>query len=216
MSQLYMYGKPVVALNSIQSISVCGLAKGNDGTSSKLELNCIAPDSSKKKFCPLLIGSSSNKTVLPEIPPPTQSRLPPDGDVMLELKLGDVLGQNDRNVVYAVTVTNADSVACYVPPLVMKVARLFKGRNVSEEAGMYRDLECLQGSIIPRCFGYFCTTIDHTQVAILPWDGPNCGYPRTLDPHNPPHPAAPLSMMLLERLGDPIPTGSGIEPENIK
>ncbi|RPD61677.1 hypothetical protein L226DRAFT_570280 [Lentinus tigrinus ALCF2SS1-7] len=185
MSHTYMDGKPMMALNAMQSITIHGLATRDDGTPTKLEIKRTAPDSSKKKFFPLLFNGSRDTTVIPEIPPPTQSRLPPDGDVMLELQLGDVLGQNDRNVVYAVRVTNADSVACYVPPLVMKVARLFKGRNVSEEAGMYQDLECLQGSIIPRCFWYFCATIDHTQVAILPWDGPDCEYPRKLDPHIP-------------------------------
>ncbi len=152
--------------------------------------------------------------LLPAIPTPPQPELPPEGDVTLELRLGDVLGQNDRNIVYAVKVTNADKIPCYVPPLVIKVARLFKGRNLSEEAGMYQDLVCLQGSIIPRCYGYFSATVDQTQMTILPWDGPDCSYPRTFDPHVPPHPSAPLSVKLLERLGDPIPTGS--YPETIE
>ncbi|KAI0717911.1 hypothetical protein C8T65DRAFT_640357 [Cerioporus squamosus] len=132
------------------------------------------------------------------------------------MNIGDVLGQNDRNIVYAVRVANADKIPCYVPPLVMKVARLFKGRNVSQEAGMYKDLECLQGSIIPRCYGYFSAIVDHTQMSILPWDGPNCVYPRTFDPFVPPHPSAPLSILLLERLGDPIPTGNRVKSETIQ
>ena len=117
---------------------------------------------------------------------------------------------------YAVTVTNADKIDYYVPPLVIKVAGLYKGRNVSEEAGMYRDLECLQGAIIPRCYGYFFTIIDRTQLSILPWDGANCRYPRVIDRYDPPHPAAPLGIMLLERLGDPIPTGNGKISEEIR
>ncbi|TFK83176.1 hypothetical protein K466DRAFT_603083 [Polyporus arcularius HHB13444] len=214
MSQMHTDGKPVVVLNSIRTISICGLATRNDGTLEKLEIKRIDPDSSKKHFYQPLCANDS--LCLSAIPSPPQSSLPPDGNIELSLQIGDVLGENDRNIVYAVEVTNADELACYVPPLVMKVAKLFKGRNLSEEAGMYQDLECLQGSVIPRCYGYFCTTVDHTQLSITPWDGPDCSHPRTFDPHVPPHPAAPLSMMLLERLGEPIPTGSRIESETIR
>lgn len=194
-----------------------GIACCNDGTPASLEIKRTAPDSSKKKHYKL--DPPDLEVVLPAIPTPPRIALPPDGAVRLELLLGDVLGQSDRNVVYAVRVTNADKISCYVPPLVVKVARLFKGRNVSEEAGMYQDLVSLQGSTIPRCYGYFSIPIDHTQMSILPWDGPDCTYPRgpdTFDPHVPPHPAAPLSMMLLERLGDPIPTGNYIFSETIE
>ena len=220
----YMSGKPIIvrrqmvylrfdgplltlvqALNAVQSILVEGLASRDDGTPENLQLKRTAPDSAKTRYYGSL--SVPDDDYLPAIPNPSQPSLPPDEHVDLALRVGDLLGQSDRNFVYAVTVTNADKIDCYVPPLVIKVAGLYKGRNVSEEAGMYRDLECLQGSIIPRCYGYFFTTIDQAQVSILPWDGPDCKYPREFDRHFPPHPSAPVGIMLLERLGDPIPTG---------
>ncbi|RDX52605.1 hypothetical protein OH76DRAFT_1480706 [Lentinus brumalis] len=190
MSEAYMPAKPVVALNTIHSIAVDGLACCNDGTPTKIEIKRTAPDGSKTIHYDW--NSPNDETVLlPAIPTPPQPELPPEGDVTLELRLGDVLGQNDRNIVYAVKVTNADKIPCYVPP-----------------AWSSRSRGCSKGSIIPRCYGYFSATVDQTQMTILPWDGPDCSYPRTFDPHVPPHPSAPLSVMLLERLGDPIPTGS--------
>ena len=109
-----------------------------------------------------IINRSPSTTGIISLPSQILRNLPflPRVHVDLELRVGDLLGQSDRNFVYAVTVTNADKIDCYVPPLVIKVADLYKGRNVSEEAGMYRDLECLQGSIIPRCYGCFFTTIN--------------------------------------------------------
>ena len=192
-----------------------GLSKRNDGTLEKLGIKRVAPDSSKKKIYKE-ISDGFGAYRLPAIPDLPPSSPTPEGTITLELKVGDILGRSDRNLVYAVTITNTDKLDCYVPPLVMKVAKYSKGRNVSEEAGMYQDLECLQGSVIPRCYGYFFTIIDRTQLSILPWDGANCRYPRVIDRYDPPHPAAPLSIMLLERLGDPIPTGNGKISEEIR
>ena len=204
----------VQALNAIQRILVEGFATSDNGTPEKLQLKRTPPDSAKTHYYKPL--SEHDTCYLPAIPNPSQPSLPPEGHVDLELRVGDLLGQSDRNFVYVVTVTNADKIDCYVPPLVIKVAGLYKGRNVSEEAGMYQDLACLQGSVIPRCYGYFFTIIDRTQLSILPWDGANCRYPRVIDRYDPPHPAAPLSIMLLERLGDPIPTGNGKISEEIR
>ena len=191
-----------------------GLSKRNDGTPEKLEIKRVAPDSAKTMFYKFSVGSEAYRLpAIPDLPPSSPT---PEGGITLELKVGDILGRSDRNLVYAVTITNTDKLGCSVPPLVMKVAKYSKGRNVSEEAGMYQDLECLQGSVIPRCYGYFFTIIDRTQLSILPWDGANCRYPRVIDRYDPPHPAAPLSIMLLERLGDPIPTGNGKISEEIR
>ena len=191
-----------------------GLSKRNDGTPEKLEIKRVAPDSAKTMFYKLSVGSEAYRlSAIPDLPPSSPT---PEGGITLELKVGDILGRSDRNLVYAVTITNTDKLDCYVPPAVMKVAKYSKGRNVSEEAGMYQDLACLQGSVIPRCYGYFFTIIDRTQLSILPWDGANCKYPRVFDRHDPPHPTAPLGIMLLERLGDPIPTGNGKISEEIR
>ena len=141
----------VQALNAIQSILVEGFATSDNGTPEKLQLKRTPPDSAKTHYYKPL--SEHDTYYLTAIPNPSQPSLFPEGHVDLELRVGDLLGQSDRNFVYAVTVTNADKIDRYVPPLVIKLADLYKGRNVSEEAGMYRDLECLQGSIIPIAMG---------------------------------------------------------------
>ena len=42
-----------------------------------------------------------------------------------------------------------------IPPMVIKVARRSYTRFIAREAWFYDELACLQGSVIPRCFGYF-------------------------------------------------------------
>ena len=195
----------------MQSLELSGIAMDNDGNPVILKLSRTVPDQEKRELYHV------GKTNLPTPPP---SRLPTDGTVALRLEITETLSRNTRNTVYGVRVLNADTeLELYVPPLVIKVAAWFQGKNLCEEAGMYRVLESLQGIVIPRCFGYFRLAVDHTQMAILPWDGTACVYPRgphTFDLHRPPHPAAPLKIMLLERLGEHVPTGSGILNETLR
>ncbi|CDO75705.1 hypothetical protein BN946_scf184493.g3 [Trametes cinnabarina] len=73
------------------------------------------------------------------------------------------------------------------------------------EAGMYRALEDLQGSILPRCFGYFRRFVNLQEMRITPWD-PRAKFPRpesTFDAFKMPHTHASLNILLLEKLGKP-------------
>lgn len=139
--------------------------------------------------------------------------MPSEGNEELQLEVSDLLSSNDRGSVYAVTATNADSLPFCIPPLVIKVASEREGRKLAEEAGMYRDLESLQGVVTARCYGYFRAAVNHLETAIRPWDDFNAiDWPRThdkLDIFRMPNPCASLNILLLERLGGVINTGWG-------
>ncbi|KAI1785427.1 hypothetical protein LXA43DRAFT_846294, partial [Ganoderma leucocontextum] len=92
-----------------------------------------------------------------------------------------------------------------IPPLVLKVAPEKRGRRLAEEGGMYNYLESVQGTVIPRCYGYFQKLVDHTKVTVLPWDR-DCVYPRDedkFDMFRMPNAHACLAVLLLERVGGP-------------
>jgi hypothetical protein len=106
---------------------------------------------------------------LPEGPPPRQaSNLPPAGTLRLELTLGDKLGSGAGGLVYAVvhaaslTPTGAKAPHRF-PPLVVKVCYGDRGRTLLHETSAYDEMECIQGVVVPRCFGYFeVETTDRT------------------------------------------------------
>lgn len=153
-------------------------------------------------------GFIADGTYLPAIPEPPPSCLPPDGNEELHLTVSNQLSHNDRTSVFGVNVTNADLLGFYVPPLVIKVAAERKGRTLAQEAGMYRDLESLQGVVIARCYGYFRTVVNHLQMAIRPWDDFDAiDWPRIPDKFDifqMPNSCASLNVLLLERLGEII------------
>ncbi|TFK83177.1 hypothetical protein K466DRAFT_589945 [Polyporus arcularius HHB13444] len=192
MSEACIPAKPVVALNTIHSIAVDGLACCNDGTPTKMEIKRTAPDCSKTMHYDW--NSPNDETaLLPAIPTPPQPELPPESRRRRYVGATSRRGLGTERPQLCVRCENHERRLDSL--LRATIGHQFKGRNLSEEAGMYQDLACLQGSIIPRCYGYFSATVDHTQMTILTWDGPDCSYPRTFDPHVPPHPSAPLSVL---------------------
>ncbi|KAI0323928.1 hypothetical protein GY45DRAFT_1332098 [Cubamyces sp. BRFM 1775] len=93
-------------------------------------------------------------------------------------------------------------------PLVAKIAEEIAGRNLYHEAGMYRLLDSVQGTILARCYGYFRGSVDLRELDIKPWD-PHAKFPRSedmLDIFRPPNPYASLGILLLEKLGPPAST----------
>ncbi|KAH9934235.1 uncharacterized protein B0H18DRAFT_1187967 [Fomitopsis serialis] len=115
--------------------------------------------------------------------------LPPDGNLELHLELSEVIQQEGCHHVYRVIprTSHESSQAFTYPPMVIKVSAesKFDGQSLAEEAAMYDHLMSLQGSVIPRCYGYF------TRPFML---FGNVGLT-----HN-----ASLSILLLEFVGRPV------------
>ena len=88
-------------------------------------------------------------------------------------------------------------------PMIMKVAAELEGRTVAKEAVMYEHLHCLQGTVIPQCYGYFRRFIDLQNYVVTAWD-PDCTFPRkeeSFDIFRMPNSRASLNVLLLEDVG---------------
>ncbi|KAI0322302.1 hypothetical protein OF83DRAFT_1049573, partial [Amylostereum chailletii] len=139
----------------------------------------------------------------------------------LDLLLGDQLGQGRTGFVYAVlplsgpTGPMGSPPSLVLPPLAMKIGgRLMRG-FIAREACIYDDIERLQGSVVPRCYGYF--TADIPSGTRFIWETPSAsasdkdhwkfsnrldGYPINIDVIK-----NKISVLLLERLtGEIFPT----------
>lgn len=144
--------------------------------------------------------------------------LPPDGELVIHLTLEGEFDVNFGDLpecigraVYSVSVDMArsspDVSQFQIPPLIIKVASERGGRHVAEEAAMYDHLLCLQGSVIPRCYGYFRRVVNLHDYVVVPWL-PNCEFPRSkadLDIFKMPNSHASLNVLLLEGVGKFIP-----------
>ena len=119
----------------------------------------------------------------------------------------EIVGQGRSGFVHGVTVeasSNADEMT--IPPLVIKLGFQYQRAEISSEAWFYEELLDLQGSVIPRCYGYF--------EADLP-----AGYHFLDAQHDERHlyrryeeedvdvKRNRIGVLLLERLGEPLPPG---------
>lgn len=98
---------------------------------------------------------------LPYPPPPEHPKLPmPMSSCHLALQLTDIIDDGGSSVVYAATAIHSDlddsgAGAQVYPPLVVKMARRSRRGHIAREAWFYDELHALQGSVIPRCYGWF-------------------------------------------------------------
>lgn len=162
------------------------------------------------------------------------SALPPPGQLSLSLELHRRLGHGRAGEVYEVSIdlngSSPELATLAVPPLVAKVSRPGCPTRIQHEAYYYEEMESLQGVIIPRCYGLFTSDIPAgsslSESAKKPSDEPSYGdNPRdsnlndtndgSIDSRNQrarsmkscPDGPTPISILLLERLGDRLPVG---------
>ncbi|KAJ8074562.1 hypothetical protein PM082_015464 [Marasmius tenuissimus] len=84
------------------------------------------------------------------------SFFPAPGKLDLTLHLGERIGGGRSGSVYKVDVLVGTAVESFkIPPLVIKIARPIWNDDFMNEVGSYDEMKCLQGSSIPRCYGYF-------------------------------------------------------------
>ncbi len=196
LSRLFMLDIIQALLDAVGCIELHGLARDNDGNRKVLTVPREDPLLAK-------LGASDSDpkaTLLPLFTPPSK------GHTILSLSVVKKLDEDQHATIYQVCVANKVEGDDFVPPLVIKVAARLDGRRIADEGGIYDVLRPLQGAIVPRCYGYFRTKINHQEMTIKPWD-PECDHsePRPpLDIFNMPNVASSLNILLLEQVGPSV------------
>jgi hypothetical protein len=96
------------------------------------------------------------------------SKLPPAGNLMLEVSVKDELGHGRIGSVYNVDKLGT-SHSLELPDLVIKVAHRYNSCNLACEAWFYEELEDLQGMVIARYYGVFQMVLFET-LEFLDWE----------------------------------------------
>ncbi|KAI0060767.1 hypothetical protein BV25DRAFT_1827656 [Artomyces pyxidatus] len=170
-------------------------------------------------FASLLLES------VPERPP---SLLPPPGEAYLRARLGEFIGDGHSSVVFGLEDIQLDGSSPdqqSVPRLVVKIARSNRLAALAREAWFYDEMECLQGSTIARCYGWFEVELAPNQSVPAwrehPAEDPD-EYDAALDCDQVVHPDQLkrtarrdlLSVLVLERLGERLQPGP--HPDAVK
>lgn len=165
--------------------------------------------------------------------PPTRrpSALPAPGDLSINMKVGQELGFGASARVYDTFIDPSPAIASLIiPPLVVKISRPGRQIKVDHDAYYYEEMECLQGSVIPRCYGLFKGEIPvgyslHRDLAssqtekslsgdsASPDDAVRRRNPDAADPRacSQPDSTVPVSILVMEKLGDRLPVGTELE-----
>ena len=170
---------------------------------------------------------------LKELPARRPSSLPPAGNGHLEATLGNFIGYGHSSTVFSLkdVAVHGLPASSVVPPLVAKIARLDRVTSVMRDAWFYDEMECLQGSTIPRCYGYFeMESINSSAKLVLrrlarryPSDEPSKMNPilKRDKARGPLHPLMKdrsrrtdvLAVLIMERLGSPLPPCQPVSKE---
>ncbi|EIN08050.1 hypothetical protein PUNSTDRAFT_135564 [Punctularia strigosozonata HHB-11173 SS5] len=204
---------PFKELNAVARLSVVGLFKDKHLVT---DLSRVAVP---VDYCDVEDGNYPEPQGAPPRPP---SLLPPSASLHMELSLGEQLSHGRCGTVYRAKVSRVcdpDGTMIsdvLLPPLVVKVAGRRYSDSLNRETWFYDEMETLQGSVIPRCFGLFEAPIDDGSV-ILPWIAHGVDRGRSdkrrgsVDIYgtNPSVPSPPrVSILLLEELGgEHLPLG---------
>ncbi|KAI0633156.1 hypothetical protein C8Q77DRAFT_1074023 [Trametes polyzona] len=198
--------KPMAEAPLISSVAIRGLARGNEGNPLTLTVPRVAPIFPPVSECKRFENDAWHIQPGGSLYP---DRL--EGGIELALDLGEELYRGKASSstpvagIYDVTVVSKHA-GIEIPPLVAKVSKQTQGRWLSNEAGVYKLLEPFQGTIIPRCYGYFRCHVNLQMMTVVPWD-PDCQFPRgEFDVYDMPHTCATLNILLLEKLGRPLST----------
>ncbi|KZV69920.1 hypothetical protein PENSPDRAFT_665431 [Peniophora sp. CONT] len=131
-------------------------------------------------------GSELPRNARPELPEP-QNRA-------IELRLDQELGRGKAGFVHSV-----ETVGDNLPSLCVKIAFPAQRAKLSTEAWYYDDLQLLQGSAIPLCYGYFEAELSRDSKLLLPDHAKRFCRAR---PGDDPTTSRRIGLLLLERLSD--------------
>ncbi|KAJ3927975.1 MAG: hypothetical protein NXY57DRAFT_566979 [Lentinula lateritia] len=126
--------------------------------------------------------------------------LPPAGNLSLHIQLGKMISEGRTGMVFDCECSipcGNETLEYQIPPIVVKLATQYHSEDMTKEAIMYEGLQCLQGSVIPRCYGFF----QFRSTDLFDF--------------------GPMSILLLEKLGGhltlgkPLPNGAESELETL-
>ena len=218
---------------AFKSIVIHGLVKNNSGTDVPIKIEggtlCVPlriqqPSRGTPRHVPIYTDRASTLRASPPNPPRFE-------DIDLHLVLGqrhttdhwhddymtygddidEEIRQQKFHEVYTVSVdlSRTSPMASQIDlprEMVIKIAGQTSGASLAKEAAAYNYLQCLQGIVIPRCYGYFRQTVNLQEYIVMPWDSQcKTKFPRRredLDIFNMPNSCASLNILLLEYVGE--------------
>ncbi|CAA7271258.1 unnamed protein product [Cyclocybe aegerita] len=198
-------------LNAIKYVALSGLFEQGDNGSGLGSHDAQGIDDVAWEFEQVLPAEAHcmmHKAGVREKGPPVRppSTLPPPGSLRVLLQVKECIGYGRLGTVYAVDVSRLDNrTGGYLPPLVIKVSKgSLDCSKLSKEAGLYTEMQSLQGTVVPRCYGLFTSQVPD-GCAIRDFQLEQTGSSSEQEEHQQLHDAEDnkdcISILLLERLG---------------
>ncbi|KAI0314184.1 hypothetical protein OF83DRAFT_469856 [Amylostereum chailletii] len=221
----------ILNLNSIGSLTINGILNRN-GTPCPARLTRvnIPKDLVKAEVFPY--EEFDPTSVYREVPSRPESVLPPSECLHATATIGEKKGAGSNAVVHElnkVRIRNSPH-PVRIPPLVVKIAFTNRVEMLAREAWFYDEMESLQGSVIPRCYGWFemdlrTTSPDDAPYTIFNWPKFAADPDPETETGELPHPMLTerasrqdiLSIIVLEKLRGPFGRNpSGLFPRGSK
>lgn len=229
----------IQALNAIATLDLAGLFDSRSSQSPRSNLPSTrlqrkdAPQDLVKPLYRPITTENSRKYYTETLPERRPSKLPPPGNGNLRASIGRHLGHGRSGVVYALEDVKVSGLPSdiVVPPLVVKIARMNRVTSLMREAWFYDEIECVQGAVAARCYGWFEAEIgEMLEVGKRPkvfdrYPSYEAGaHDELLDMElqlGPLHPLMEerrrrrdvIAVLVLERLGSKLPPGKPVSPE---
>jgi hypothetical protein len=201
---------------------VHGLITDSDGADVPIDLHrTVAP----LDLVPFIDATHPYRLSEPHRPfvPRPPSALPEPGTIHAHLALGEKRGSGRSSIVHNVELLPPHIPPGHLPPLVLKVGRLKRRAEIATESWFYDEMECLQGVVLPRCYGWFEAELVDGQ-SFGSWY--TAGDSSRTENSNPEwrfeeserltemsHSRNFVSVLLLERLGETLPVGVPLSDE---
>ncbi|CAL1706326.1 unnamed protein product [Somion occarium] len=156
--------RKVVPANAFSNVVLSGVAKDVPSSTPR---DIILTGGKPRPNKPFMLDGYTSRP-----PKRLPSRLPPPGNMKLHLAIGNKIGRGRVARVFEATVdldkSSPELASMALPPLVVKISRREDAKKLAREAYYYEEMECLQGSVIPRFYGLFEATIP-PEVEFVPW-----------------------------------------------
>ncbi|KAJ3850205.1 hypothetical protein EV368DRAFT_45782, partial [Lentinula lateritia] len=83
--------------------------------------------------------------------------IPRPAGLTLHVSLGKLVSEGRTGMIFECecTIPHGNEVGYKIPPIVVKIARQFHTKDISGEATVYECMKSIQGSVVPRCYGFF-------------------------------------------------------------
>ncbi|KAH7875520.1 hypothetical protein F5879DRAFT_247616 [Lentinula edodes] len=118
--------------------------------------------------------------------------IPPPAGLTLHVSLGKLVSEGRTGMIFECecAIPHGNVMGFKIPPVVIKIARQSRTKDISREATAYECMTRIQGCVVPRCYGFFQVRMfEHFDFG-------------------------PVSVLILEKLGDlfklgePLPDGA--------